>query len=145
MTVVITCPNCQHRNRVPTAAKGVPRCGKCKQPLPWIVDAGDQDFAEVVEQGTMPVLVDVWAPWCGPCRLVSPVLEELAIERAGEVKLVRVNADEAPAVSQRFNVASIPTLLVLRDGQVVAERIGAAPATALRPWLRDALTKEAAR
>jgi thioredoxin 2 len=138
---IVTCPNCQHRNRVPAAAQGVPRCGKCRQPLPWIVDAGDKDFAEVVEQGTIPVLVDLWAPWCGPCRLVSPILEQLAIERAGEIKLVRVNADEAPELSRRFNIASIPTLLVLRQGQVVAERIGAAPATALRPWLEDAIKK----
>jgi thioredoxin 2 len=138
---VVTCPNCHHRNRVPAAAKGVPRCGKCRQPLPWIVDAGDSDFAEVVEQGTMPVLVDLWAPWCGPCRLISPVLEQLAIEKAGEVKLVRVNADEAPELSRRFNIASIPTLLVLRGGQVVAERIGAASAPTLRPWLEDAVKK----
>jgi thioredoxin 2 len=142
---VVTCSNCQHRNRIPAAAKGVPRCGKCRQPLPWIVDAGDQDFAEVVEQGTMPVLIDVWAPWCGPCLLISPVLEELAIEKAGEVKLVRVNADKAPGVSQRFNITSIPTLLVLRDGQVVAERIGTASSSALRPWLRDAITKTPAK
>jgi thioredoxin 2 len=138
---VVTCTNCQHRNRIPAAAKGVPRCGKCRQPLPWIVDAGDQDFGEIVEQGTMPVLVDIWAPWCGPCLLISPVLEELAIEKAGEVKLVRVNADKAPEVSQRFGVTSIPTLLVLREGQVVAERIGTASSDALRPWLRDAITK----
>jgi thioredoxin 2 len=122
----------------------VPRCGKCRQPLPWIVDAGDGNFAEVVEQGTMPVLVDVWAPWCGPCRLISPVLEQLAIEKAGEVKLVRVNADEAPELSRRFNIASIPTLLVLRGGQVVAERIGAASVPTLRPWLEDAVKKEPA-
>jgi thioredoxin 2 len=138
---IVTCPNCQHRNRVPAAAKGIPRCGKCRQPLPWIVDAGDSDFAEVVEQGTIPVLVDLWAPWCGPCRLISPVLEQLAIEKAGEVKLVRVNADEAPELSRRFNIASIPTLLVLREGQVVAERIGAASAPTLRPWLEDAVKK----
>lgn len=138
---VVTCPNCQHRNRVPAAAKGIPRCGKCKQPLPWIVDAGDRDFAEVAEQGTIPVLVDIWAPWCGPCRLISPILEQLAIEKAGEVKLVRVNADEAPELSRRFNIASIPTLLVLREGEVVAERIGAASAPTLRPWLEDAIRK----
>jgi thioredoxin 2 len=138
---IVTCPNCQHRNRVPAVAKGVPRCGKCRHSLPWIVDGGDKDFAEVVEQGTIPVLVDLWAPWCGPCRMVSPILDQLAIERAGEIKLVRVNADEALEVSRRFNITSIPTLLVFSEGQVVAERIGAAPATALRPWLDDAIKK----
>jgi thioredoxin 2 len=141
---IVTCPNCQHRNRVPAAAAGTPRCGHCKKPLPWIVDAGDNDFAEVVEQATIPVLVDLWAPWCGPCRKVSPVLEQLATEKAGEFKLVKVNADDAPQLSQRFSVRSIPTLLVLRNGQVVAEQIGAASATALRPWLEDAIHKEPA-
>jgi thioredoxin 2 len=143
-TKVVTCPNCQHRNRVPAAAQGTPRCGNCHRPLPWIVDAGDNDFAEVVEQATIPVLVDLWAPWCGPCRRVSPVLEQLAVEKAGEVKLVKINADEAPQLSRRFNVQSIPTLLVLRQGQVVAEQVGAAAATALRPWLEDAIHKEVA-
>jgi thioredoxin 2 len=141
---VVTCPNCQRRNRVPAAAEGTPRCGNCQQPLPWIVDAGDNDFAEVVEQAGLPVLVDLWAPWCGPCRMVSPVLEQLATEKAGQVKLVKVNADEAPGLSQRFDVRSIPTLMVFRHGQVVATQIGAAQASALRPWLEGALTKEPA-
>jgi len=141
---VVTCPNCQRRNRVPAAAEGTPRCGNCQKPLPWIVDAGDNDFAEIVEQASVPVLVDLWAPWCGPCRMVSPVLEQLATEKAGQMKLVKVNADEAPELSQRFEVRSIPTLLVLRHGQVVATQIGAAQATVLRPWLEGALAKEAA-
>jgi thioredoxin 2 len=141
---VVTCPNCQRRNRVPAAAEGIPRCGNCQKPLPWIVDAGDNDFAEIVEQASVPVLVDLWAPWCGPCRMVSPVLEQLATEKAGQMKLVKVNADEAPELSQRFEVRSIPTLLVLRQGQVVATQIGAAQASALRPWLEGALVKEAA-
>lgn len=141
---VVTCPNCQKRNRVPAAADGTPRCGNCKKALPWIVDAGDGDFAEIVEQASLPVLVDLWAPWCGPCRMVSPVLEQLATEKVGEIKLVKVNADEAPQLSQRFEVRSIPTLMVLRHGQVVAKQIGAAPATVLRPWLEGALSKESA-
>jgi len=141
---VVSCPNCHRRNRVPAAAEGIPRCGNCQKPLPWIVDAGDNDFAEIVEQASVPVLVDLWAPWCGPCRMVSPVLEQLATEKAGQMKLVKVNADEAPELSQRFEVRSIPTLLVLRQGQVVATQIGAAQASALRPWLEGALVKEAA-
>ncbi|MFC6160274.1 thioredoxin TrxC [Kribbella jiaozuonensis] len=141
---VVTCPNCQRRNRVPAAAEGAPRCGNCQRPLPWIVDAGDNDFAEIVEQASLPVLVDLWAPWCGPCRMVSPVLEQLATEKAGQLKLVKVNADEAPGLSQRFEVRSIPTLMVFRHGQVVATQIGAAQASVLRPWLEGALAKEPA-
>ena len=117
---IIRCPNCGRRNRVPAAAAGTPRCGNCHQPLPWIVDAGDATFAEVVEQAAVPVLVDFWAPWCGPCRMVSPALAQLAGEKPGQIKLVKVNVDESPRLQQRFGVQSIPTLMVFRDGQVVA-------------------------
>jgi thioredoxin 2 len=136
---VVTCPNCQHRNRVPAAAQGSPRCGNCHKPLPWIVDAADNDFAEVVEQSTIPVLVDLWAPWCGPCRMVSPVLEQLATEKAGEVKLVKVNADEAPRTSERLLVRGIPTLVLLNHGQEIDRQVGAASADVLRKWLQAAL------
>jgi len=96
MTQVVVCSNCQTKNRVPAVAHGVPRCGECHTPLPWVVNSSDADFGDVVEAATIPVLVDMWAPWCGPCRMVSPVLEQLAGEFAGSLKLVKVNADEAP-------------------------------------------------
>jgi thioredoxin 2 len=136
---VITCPNCGRRNRVPAAANGTPRCGNCHKPLPWIVNAGDDDFAEVAEQASVPALVDLWAPWCGPCRMVSPALEQLATEMAGELKLVKVNVDESPKLQQRFGVQAIPTLLLLRNGAVAARQTGAAPAGALRTWLERGL------
>jgi thioredoxin 2 len=107
-----------------------------------VVDAGDETFAEIAETATVPALVDLWAPWCGPCRMVSPELEKLAAERAGRLKLVKVNADEAPRLSQRFEVQAIPTLLVLRDGKVLAKQVGAAPARVLRTWLDHALADE---
>jgi thioredoxin 2 len=143
-TTVVTCPNCGSKNRVPAAADGVPRCGKCHQPLPWVVDAGDDDFTTVAEKASIPVLVDLWAPWCGPCRMVSPVLEQLATEMAGRIKLVKVNADEAPRLSQRFEVQAIPTLLLMSGGEVIARQVGAAPANVLRSWLEQSLPKEAA-
>lgn len=136
---VIRCANCGRKNRVPPAAAGVPHCGHCHQPLPWIVDAGDEDFAEVAEQASVPVLIDLWAPWCGPCRMVSPALEQLATEMAGRLKLVKVNVDESPKLQQRFGVQAIPTLLVLRGGAVAARQTGAAPAATLRTWLDQAL------
>jgi thioredoxin 2 len=138
---VVRCENCGRRNRVPAAATGTPRCGNCHQPLPWIVDAGDEDFAEVAERASVPVLVDLWAPWCGPCRMVSPALAQLAGEMAGRLKLVKVNVDEAPKLQQRYGVQAIPTLMVLRKGQVVARQAGAAPAPALRAWLEQALQR----
>jgi thioredoxin 2 len=137
---VITCPNCGRRNRVPSAAaNGTPRCGNCHKPLPWIVNAGDDDFAEVAEHASVPALVDLWAPWCGPCRMVSPALEQLATEMAGKLKLVKVNVDESPKLQQRFAVQAIPTLLLLRDGAVAARQTGAAPAGVLRTWLERGL------
>jgi len=138
-TSTVTCPHCSKRNRVPAVAGSVPRCGNCHQNLPWIVNAGDDDFAEVAEQAPVPALVDLWATWCGPCRMVSPVLERLATERAGELKLVKVDVDTAPRLSRRFQVRSVPTLMVLRHGQVLASQPGAAPEPALRTWVDQAL------
>jgi thioredoxin 2 len=136
---VVVCPNCGKNNRVPAAARGTPRCSNCHRPLPWIVEGSDADFADVADQATIPVLVDLWAPWCGPCRMVSPVLESLAHQFAGRVKLVKVNVDESPALAQRFQARGIPMLLVLRGGRTVAEQVGSAPEQVLRPWLEQAL------
>ncbi|WP_436535908.1 thioredoxin [Actinoplanes sp. HUAS TT8] len=139
MADIVACPACGQRNRVRPAATGKPVCGKCRAALPWIVDAGDDTFAEVVEKSPMPVLVDMWAPWCGPCRTVGPALEQVARDLAGRVKLVKVNVDNAPALSRRFSVQAVPTLMVLDGGQVKARQAGAAPATALRRWVEQVL------
>jgi len=140
---LIRCGHCGQTNRVPAAAAGTPRCGKCHQPLPWIADADDTTFGEVAEAAKIPVIVDLWAPWCGPCRMVSPALEQLARDLAGRVKLVKVNVDVSPQVSQRFEAQAIPTLLVLRDGRVAARQTGAAPKAALRAWVDNALATPA--
>jgi thioredoxin 2 len=136
---LVRCPNCGRTNRVPAAAAGTPRCGNCHQPLPWIVDAGDDTFAEIAEAASVPVIVDMWAPWCGPCRMVSPALAQVATELAGRVKLVKVNVDDSPKLQQRFGVQAIPTLMVLRRGQVAARRAGAAPAADLRAWVEGTI------
>ncbi|GAA3702442.1 thioredoxin TrxC [Terrabacter ginsenosidimutans] len=141
---VVMCPNCGTKNRVPAAAAGAPRCGSCHKPLPWVVDTSDADFTGVADESTIPVLVDLWAPWCGPCRMVSPALEQLATELAGTMKLVKVNADEAPELSRRFEVQAIPTLVLMHHGKVVDKQVGAAPAPALRSWLSKHLPKEEA-
>ena len=140
-TRTVRCETCGRLNRVPAAAQGKPRCGNCKAFLPWIVDAGDDDFAEIAAQATVPVLVDLWATWCGPCRMVSPALEQLAREKAGQLKLVKVDIDQAPKLAQRFSVQSIPSLMVLYRGEVIARQAGAVPINALRRWLNEAITR----
>jgi len=144
---IVTCPHCGRKNRVPAAAAGKPRCAQCHRWLPWIVDARDDTFAEIAENSSIPVLVDLWATWCGPCRMVSPALEQLAQERAGELKLVKIDVDVAPVLSQRFAVRAVPTLLLLWKGEVLGRQSGAAPIATLRAWvdktLRDKSTKDA--
>src|ERR1700683_2679124 len=140
---VIRCTGCGQANRVPATASGTPRCAKCHQPLAWITDADDSDFADIADAAKIPVLVDLWAPWCGPCRMVSPALEQLGRDLAGKVKLVKVNVDNSPRLSQRFGAQAIPTLLVLRHGETVARQTGAAPLPALRAWVDKALAGEA--
>ncbi|WP_329453997.1 thioredoxin [Streptomyces sp. NBC_01497] len=138
-TTTVTCPNCGRGNRIPVAAQGRPKCGHCGQPLPWIVDAGDDDFVDIAENATTPVVVDLWATWCGPCRMVSPALEEVARDLAGRIKLVKVDIDRNPSLSRRFEVQAVPTLLVMDQGETVARQAGAAPAPALRSWVERAM------
>ena len=140
---VIACPSCGRRNRVPAAATGVPRCGSCHQPLPWLVEADDDTFAERAS-GPLPVLVDLWAPWCGPCRTVGPAWWSAARSFAGQLKVVKVNVDDAPGVARRFTVQGVPTLLILRDGAEVARQVGAVPAATLTQWVSRHLQTRAA-
>lgn len=132
---VVPCPSCGAKNRVPAVAEGLPRCAKCQAALPWIAEAGDADYDKVADSSRVPVLVDLWAPWCGPCRQLSPLLEQFAVEKAGELKLVKVNVDQSPATQARYGVQAIPTLLLFKGGTKVAEQRGALPLAALRNWV----------
>lgn len=139
MSTVVTCPGCGTRNRVPAVASGSLRCPSCKAALPWIASAGDADFDAVADSSKVPVLVDLWATWCAPCRQVSPALEALAAERAGSLKLVKVDVDTSPRVAARFGVQAVPTLLLFRDGRKVGEQRGALPLPSLRAWVEQSL------
>jgi thioredoxin 2 len=134
----LTCSSCGKANRIRPSAKGVPHCGSCSAVLPWVVAADDATF-DIEADASVAVLVDLWAPWCGPCRVVGPIVEELARDYAGRLKVVKVNVDESPAVAQRFQAFSIPTLVVIRAGRMVDRIVGAVPksqlAIRLTPYL----------
>jgi thioredoxin 2 len=138
---VLTCPNCGTKNRIGPSAKGAPHCAKCGTPLPWVVDANEATF-EVQVKAAPTVIVDLWAPWCGPCRVVSPILEELAKESKGRLKVVKVNVDENPGLSARFGAMSIPTMIVMKDGKDVDRIVGAMPkpqlSARLAPFIQPA-------
>ena len=122
----LTCPSCGKQNRIRPSAKGVPHCGSCSATLPWVVNATDETF-DLEANASVAVLVDLWAPWCAPCRYVSPILEELAGDYAGRIKVVKVNVDDNPVLAQRFQAYSIPTMVVVRGGHVVDRIVGAMP------------------
>jgi thioredoxin 2 len=127
---VVTCPNCGAQNRVrpDVALKQLPVCGKCKHALPTPsvepMTVTDINFAQVVEKSALPVLLDMWAAWCGPCRLIAPTIEGLARELAGKVLVGKLDVDANTRTAARFGVQSIPTLLILKQGKEVDRIVG---------------------
>ena len=138
IVTTIGCPTCNARNRVGPIARGIPRCPRCKSVLPWVVDA-DSDTFVAETTASVPVVVDFWAAWCGPCRMISPVLEDLAKRHAGHLKVVKVDVDANPGLATRFGAQSIPLLVVIRDGKEVDRVVGALPRAALEQRLGPAL------
>jgi len=129
-THLVRCPACGTTNRVPQCKIDLglaPVCGKCRQPLPVEqkpITVTDANYVEVVERCPLPVLLDLWAPWCAPCRMIAPAVEEIALEMAGRVRVGKLNVDENPATAGRFRVEGIPTLLVLQSGREVDRIVG---------------------
>jgi thioredoxin 2 len=142
---LVRCASCGASNRVPAAAMGAgrrPVCGRCKRPLlsgAAPVTVTDANFAGEVEASPLPVLLDLWAPWCGPCRMIAPMIEELAGELVGRVKVGKLNVDENPSTAARFNARSIPTLLVLRGGREVDRIVGVQPKAEIARRLERAI------
>lgn len=102
-----------------------------------VLHINDADFESIVVNSDIPVLLDFWAPWCGPCKMIAPVLDELAPEFAGKVKIVKMNVDDNQTTPARFGVRSIPTLLLIKNGQVVATQVGALPKTQLANFINQ--------
>jgi len=130
-TTHVTCPQCRAKNRVPNARLADnPVCGRCGSPLldGRTVALDDAGFDAVVQGTELPVVVDFWAPWCGPCRSMAPQFEQAAQSLRGRALLVKVNSDDSPRVAARFGIRSIPTLVRLEAGREVARRSGALPA-----------------
>lgn len=143
-STIIACRNCGARNRVRPIASGFPRCSVCHTVLPWIVEARPDSFDDELGS-SLPVLVDFWAPWCGPCRAISPLVEQAGRENAGRMKVVKLNVDDAPALSQRYGIRGIPLLVLFRAGAEVGRLVGAVPAEQLRAWLAEQLKAAAER
>jgi len=131
---LIPCSACGALNRVPPEKlqQGLePVCGRCKKPLAAIhkkpLTVTDATFAAEVEQSPLPVLLDMWAPWCGPCQILAPVIEDLAAELAGRLRVAKLNVDENPATAERFHIRGIPALLVLKAGREIDRIVGLQP------------------
>ncbi len=138
----IVCPHCGAINRIPADRSAtVAQCGSCKSKLfagePQAVDAAA--FDRHVGKGDLPVLVDVWAPWCGPCRSMAPQFEKAARMLEPDIRLLKLNSDEQPAISARYDIRSIPTMLLFKGGKLAARTAGAMDAGSIAAWVKSNL------
>ena len=138
----IICPHCSAINRVPPQRRtDHPRCGKCKQALftGHPLTLTDQTFSRHLQKSGLPVLVDFWAPWCGPCKMMAPAFEQAAAALEPQIQLAKFNTEENPMVAGQLGIRSIPTLALFRDGQEIARQAGAMGASDILRWAQQYL------
>ena len=148
--VIVPCPSCSTKNRLAYEKLGdAVQCGQCKQPIKVpqepIEVRSTADFDQLIAKSSLPVVVDYWAPWCGPCRMVAPELQKVATRQAGRALVVKVNTDELGDLGQRFGIRSIPTLAVFGGGKELARESGARPAEAIEALIARAQAAAPAR
>jgi len=139
-TATVACPFCETLNRVDlTRIEQHPKCGQCGKPilLDRPIAISDASFERVTTDTTVPVVVDFYADWCGPCKIMAPLLDDVAHRRAGELLIVKLDTDRNPVTGQRFGIRGIPTLIAFREGQEVGRRVGAVPPAELEAFLKS--------